>query len=70
MSACLHSLIFTNSFSTGLNKKKVEKGLKKKGFKSASGDHRYFVFYIDVKIVATRSFKNPPKGIDVFLLNQ
>ena len=53
-----------------LNKKKVEKGLKKKGFKLASGDHRYFVFCIANKetSIRTKISHGSKKDIDNYLI--
>ena len=53
-----------------LNKKKIEKSLKKKGFKLASGDHRYFVFCVDDKSIRTKISHGSKKDIDNYLISK
>ena len=55
-----------------LNKKKVEKGLKKKGFKLASGDHRYLVLFVGDKetSIRTKISHGSTKDIDNYLISK
>ena len=56
---------------TTFKSKKVEKSLKKKGFKQEPGDHKFFVLYVDGKRTNIRTkTSHCGQDIDKYLINQ